>query len=164
MKVRFALFSITAGCTTVFLASAFAQTLDPPSRQQISPKVTFPADVKLADPTSDPFGRPFPQSGLFRVPTHDWRIQNDEAGIAPIVHELGNAKSDSERESVKTRLSEELEKAFATRQKRHLKELEALEAKVKELKDLVAKRQENRREIIANRRDQILREAQGLGW
>jgi hypothetical protein len=164
MKVRFALFSITAGCTTVFLASAFAQTLDPVSRPQTSPKVTFPSDVKLADPTSDPFGRPFPQSGLFRVPTHDWRVQNEEAAIAPIVHELGNAKSDSERESVKTRLSEELEKAFATRQKRHLKELEALEAKVKELKDLVAKRQENRREIIANRRDQILREAQGLGW
>jgi hypothetical protein len=32
------------------------------------------------------------------------------------------------------------------------------------LKELLAKRQENRREIIANRREQILRESQGLGW
>jgi hypothetical protein len=35
---------------------------------------------------------------------------------------------------------------------------------VKTLKELVAKRQEKRREIVANRREQILRDAQGLGW
>ena len=74
------------------------------------------------------------------------------------------AKSDGERDKIKVQLKEVLETQFAARQQRHEKEIADLEAKVKKLKELVAKRQENRREIVANRLDQILRDAQGLGW
>ena len=84
--------------------------------------------------------------------------------IAPLVQQLKNAKSDDEIDKLKGQLDEALEKSFAMRQKRHTQEIEELEAKVKTLKELVAKRQEKRREIVANRREQILREAQGLGW
>jgi hypothetical protein len=81
-----------------------------------------------------------------------------------LIQQLGEAKSDSDRDKIKTKLSEVLEKQFDQRQKRHEQEIEHLEAQIKKLKDLIQKRQENRREIIARRLDQILRESQGLGW
>ncbi len=81
-----------------------------------------------------------------------------------LAKKLGEAKSDAERSQIKTELSELLEKQFNFRQKRHQEEIAGLEAKVKKLKDLVEKRQENRREIVSKRVDQILRDADGLGW
>jgi hypothetical protein len=81
-----------------------------------------------------------------------------------LARKLGAAKSETDRSQIKTELSELLEKQFSFRQKRHQEEIAALEAKVKKLKDLVEKRQENRREIIAKRLDQILSNAEGLGW
>jgi hypothetical protein len=81
-----------------------------------------------------------------------------------LVQQLGAAKSDTDRDKLKTQLNTILEKQFELRQQRHKKEIEALEAQIKKLRDLVDKRQENRREIIAKRMDQILQESQGLGW
>ncbi len=81
-----------------------------------------------------------------------------------LAKKLGEAKSDADRSQIKTELSELLEKQFNLRQKRHQEEIAGLEAKVKKLKELVEKRQENRREIIAKRLDQILSSAEGLGW
>ncbi len=81
-----------------------------------------------------------------------------------IAHQLTSASSDTDRDKLKTQLSTVLEKQFELRQQRHKKEIESLEVQVKKLRDLVDKRQENRREIIAKRLDHILRESQGLGW
>lgn len=94
--------------------------------------------------------------------------RNAESLLAHRVNELtkklGEAKSEAERSEIKTELSQHLEKQFVLRQKRHQEEIAALEAKIKKLKELVEKRQENRREIIAKRLDQILSNAEGLGW
>jgi hypothetical protein len=74
-------------------------------------------------------------------------------------------KADAEqKEKLKTKLSETLSKQFDARQKRHEAEIAALEAQVKRLKDLVQKRQDNRREIINRRFEQLVRDAEGLGW
>lgn len=54
-------------------------------------------------------------------------------------------------------LSQILEKQFNLRQNCHIDEIKSLEAKVKKLKQLVDKRQENRREVVSKRLDQILR-------
>jgi DNA anti-recombination protein RmuC len=81
-----------------------------------------------------------------------------------LAQKLAEAKSDGDREKIKSQLMEVLEKQFDQRQKRHEEEIKQLEAQIKKLKDLVDKRQENRREIIARRLDQIVRESQGLGW
>jgi hypothetical protein len=81
-----------------------------------------------------------------------------------VARQIGDAKSDSERDQLRSKLLAVLEKQFDQRQKRHEQEIAALEAQVKKLKDLVARRQENRRDIIGRRAEQILREAQGLGW
>ncbi len=81
-----------------------------------------------------------------------------------MAQQLAAAKSDSDREKIKSQLAETLEKQFDQRQKRHEEEIKSLEAQVKKLRDMVEKRQENRREIISRRLDQIVKESQGLGW
>jgi hypothetical protein len=93
---------------------------------------------------------------------------DEEAKLAPLadqlVRQLGEAKSDADRDKLKSQLGELLDKQFDLRQKRHEKEIAGLEAQLKKLKDLVQKRQENRRDIVAKRLEQVLRDAQGLGW
>jgi enoyl-CoA hydratase/carnithine racemase len=97
-----------------------------------------------------------------------WTIAGEPSGLTSqaeqLAQQLAAAKSDSDRDKIKGQLSENLEKQFDERQKRHEQEIKALEAQVKQLKDLVDKRQENRREIIGARLNQIVKEAQGLGW
>ena len=78
--------------------------------------------------------------------------------------QLAEAKSDGDRETIKGQLAKVLEEQFDQRQKRHEEEIKQLEAQIKKLKDLVNKRQENRREIIGARLNQIVKESQGLGW
>jgi hypothetical protein len=81
-----------------------------------------------------------------------------------LARQLAKAKTEGERENVRGKLNDLLEKQFDERQKRHKAESEALEAQVKKLKDLIATRNENRKEIINRRLEQIVRDAQGLGW
>jgi hypothetical protein len=80
-----------------------------------------------------------------------------------LVKQLAKAEGEN-REKIRTKLSDTLGKQFDLRQKRHEAELTALEAQVKKLKDLVQKRQDNRREIISKRIEQLQRDADGLGW
>jgi hypothetical protein len=81
-----------------------------------------------------------------------------------LIRQLQAADSDTQRAGIKAKLSKTLGQQFDARQARHEREIKALEAQVKKLKDLVQKRQENREEIIARRLDQIVRESQGLGF
>lgn len=53
---------------------------------------------------------------------------------------------------------------FDARQNRYDEELKQLEAKVQKLKDLARRRQEARGQIINRRLEQLLRDAEGLGW
>ena len=89
---------------------------------------------------------------------------NLQRGVEELSRKLGGAKGSEDRSKIKDQLTEVLEKQFNLRQKRHQDEIKALEDKLKKLKDLVDKRQENRKEIVAKRLDQILSEAEGLGW
>jgi hypothetical protein len=94
--------------------------------------------------------------------------QNEETELAreanDLVRQLGEAKDDAGREKVRTKLSAVLEKQFDLRQKRHTSDIDALENQVKKLKELVQKRQENRRDIISKRLELLQRQAVGLGW
>ena len=81
-----------------------------------------------------------------------------------LAKQLSEAKTDSEKDKLKEKLKELLTKQFDERQQRHVKELEALDAQVKKLKEMVGKRQENKKDIIDERTKQLGREAAGLGW
>jgi hypothetical protein len=144
------------------------------STGQRSSRAQNPFTSSSADPAARSFGNQFYDhtyfqpnqpavGGLFAR-----SISDEEAKLAQeasaMVRRLGQVKDEQTRDDIKQRLTKLLGDQFDLRQKRHEAEIRTLEAKVRELKDLVEKRQENRREIVANRLDQLLREAQGLGW
>ena len=87
-----------------------------------------------------------------------------DAEAIRLTRQLTDAKTDADKDKLKEKLKDLLVKQFDERQKRHEKELEALEAQVKKLKEMVNKRQDNKREIIDERIKQLQRDAQGLGW
>jgi hypothetical protein len=94
-----------------------------------------------------------------------WLGQTQPSGeIDKLARQLAKAKGEGERETAKAKLNDLLDKQFEERQKKHQAESEALEAQVKKLKELIQTRSENRKEIISRRLEQIVREAQGLGW
>lgn len=98
---------------------------------------------------------------LQKLGAEEAQLANDADGL---IRELANSSSEGRINEIKKRLDDILAKQFDARQKRHELEIEALEAKVKKLKDLVNKRQESRDEIITRRLEQIVRDSQGLGW
>lgn len=86
------------------------------------------------------------------------------ANTNKLVQELAKAESEPQRQELRTKLTEVLSKQFDSRQTRQAKEVEALEAQVKKLKELIKKREDNRSEIISRRLDQLVRDSQGLGF
>ena len=81
-----------------------------------------------------------------------------------LTKQLSEAKTDGDKEKIKEKLKELLLKQFDEKQKRNEKELEALEAQVKKLKEMVGKRQDNKKDIVEERVKQLQRDALGLGW
>jgi hypothetical protein len=117
----------------------------------------------------NPYGNTFGQtfSIASEIPERNQLMQSESAlahQVEELKRRLDGAATDADRSKVRTQLAELLGKQFDIRQKRHGLEIEALESQVKKLKDLVRKRNESREEIISRRADQILREAEGLGW
>lgn len=104
-------------------------------------------------------GMGFGGRGMFLDPGHQAGGEAEK-----LARELSQAKSDTERESLKAKLSQALEKQFDQRQKKHEADIEALETQIKKLKELVKNRNENRKDIVSRRLEQVVRDAQGLGW
>jgi hypothetical protein len=173
MKSKLLLGLTAALGSAALVVSALAQ------QQSDLPAHAPSADVQLPS-LNDILQTPPRANGLFSTnpggagflagqPAHGAQWAQSEAGylgqtISKLAHALVEAKSDSERDKLKNQLTETLEKVFDLRQKRHAKEIADLEAQVKKLKDLVQRRQENRRDIVAKRLDQIVSDSQGLGW
>jgi hypothetical protein len=112
-------------------------------------------------PAADPGGANW-YHGFDRAAT------SEEARLATqadrLARQFGAARSDVDKEKAKSLLAQVLDKQFDLRQRRQFREIESLEQQVRKLRELVQKRQENRGEIVSKRLDQILRNAQGLGW
>jgi hypothetical protein len=132
--------------------------------QSVAPK----ADPSIATDKSNSLFGPFDPGVNWSGYGVAFKYQAEEQTLSreanDLVRKLGEAKTDNDKEKVKGKLGDVLEKQFDLRQKRHNQQIEALEAQVKKLKELVEKRKENRKEIVSKRLDQLQREAQGLGW
>jgi polyhydroxyalkanoate synthesis regulator phasin len=74
------------------------------------------------------------------------------------------AGSESDRGRIEKKLREVLKGQFQARLAAHQKEIEQLEAKVKQLREQLELRRTKQDEIVDFRLQQLLREAQGLGW
>lgn len=125
-------------------------------------------DVLITAPTIAPF------SGLVPGPAiNEMQLKNAEqlrnlSNLEKQVQESldAYAKSDNAqvRETMKLQIVKQLEQQFELRQKLREEELQALESKLNKLRAQVTRRREKKFEIIQHRVDQLLRDADGLGW
>ena len=93
-------------------------------------------------------------------------IKDESKAVGEASHwmkEYAGADEDK-RAKIKTKVQEALGKQFDAQQKRRDLELTRLEAQTKKLRELMKKRTDARTTIIEKRLDQLLREADGLGW
>ncbi len=173
MKFGATLFSVAVLAGGAIVASAWAQSPAPRLSEATSPFRAEATVYQGQDPLTNvqylsragqvaysPYGGSW-NVGDPAIHAEEVRLSQESSKL---VHEFQSADSDSKRDDLKPKLKEALGKQFDLRQKKHGKEIEALEAEVKKLKQLVAKRQENRDEIITRRYEQVVRESEGLGW
>jgi hypothetical protein len=81
-----------------------------------------------------------------------------------LLGQYSEADDDDARSQVKDKLAETLEKQFSVQQQLREREVAKIEARVKKLREVINKRNDARRSIIDKRLDQLIREAEGLGW
>ncbi len=87
-----------------------------------------------------------------------------EQHVAKLIETYAHTEGEAKRSGIKSDLSKVLEKEFDAQQKRRDLELKRVEERLKKVRELMEKRDRARRSIIDNRLDQLLREADGLGW
>jgi hypothetical protein len=87
-----------------------------------------------------------------------------EQQVAKLIESYAHTEGEAKRSGIKSDLSKVLEKEFDAQQKRRDLELKRVEERLKKVRDLMEKRDRARRSIIDNRLDQLIREADGLGW
>jgi hypothetical protein len=90
--------------------------------------------------------------------------QIDPRQTQQLVQRWKDSKDAAEREKLETELRGRLKLEFTARLARHYQEIKELEEKVRQLRERLALRKEKQEEIVGHRLQQILREAQGLGW
>jgi hypothetical protein len=98
---------------------------------------------------------------LDKVVAEESRLERETASL---VAAYSRADDNQKRDKIKADLSTLLEKQFDAQQKRRDVEVSRIEAQLKKLRDLMRKRSEARQSIVDKRLDQLLRDAEGLGW
>ena len=83
---------------------------------------------------------------------------------AQLVDQYRKAEKEEDKKEIKKKLADELGKQFDANMKRQQAELEALEKQINDLKNLMKKRQDARTTIIDRRLEQVIQDAEGLGW
>jgi hypothetical protein len=94
-------------------------------------------------------------------------VQQDfelESQVQQAVQEYGRAESDSDRAVHRKKVEDLLNEQFALRQKRREQEIVAVENQLKKLRDTLRRRAGARAEIIQQRLNELLNDADGLGW
>jgi hypothetical protein len=118
-----------------------------------------PGNLPLGGQPGFPGGRPDPETDKLRA----GEIKADQE-VSALIVEYGRTTDDVKRGALKTKLSTALEKQFDLQQQRRDLEASRIEAQLKKLRELMKKRTDARQTIVERRLDQLLREAEGLGW
>lgn len=96
------------------------------------------------------------------------KLKRQEAELAQqsqsLVKKLAETEGDADRTGLVNELEEAINKQFDVQQQIREREVLQIETKVKKLRETIAKRAGARAAIVRNRREQLLQEAEGLGW
>ncbi|MDB5314064.1 MAG: hypothetical protein JWO38_8266 [Gemmataceae bacterium] len=90
--------------------------------------------------------------------------QNLERQAQNLARQYARANDPADREKLRAVLGDVLQKLFDAQQKRRKDEVDRVEEHVKQLRDLIRKRDEAKTDIVRRRVDQLLLDADGLGW
>ncbi|MHC5544133.1 hypothetical protein ACYOEI_38390, partial [Singulisphaera rosea] len=105
---------------------------------------------------------------LFRLDSNGMEGRNPEAALNPkvqaLLRKLEAAKEQDKRNTIIEDLRKLINQQFDLRLERQARDVQALEAKVKNLKELIAKREKNRDDIVSRKLEQIIRDSEGLGF
>jgi uncharacterized protein HemX len=86
------------------------------------------------------------------------------AGDAQLAKDYVKAEKEDAKKEIRKKLTESLAKQFDQHLQQQQKELDDLEKQIATLKDVVKKRQAAKNEIVERRLEQLIRDAEGLGW
>ncbi|HET6882567.1 MAG TPA: hypothetical protein VFI31_20540 [Pirellulales bacterium] len=162
------LLSIVAVAATVSLPSAVAQ--QPAAGLPVLPEAV---PVVGRDPTPVPPGganayvirqiRATDEGSqeMAQLSAQDTQLANEAESLAK---QLADATDEKQKAELKEKLHDTLGRQFDAQQKARELEVARIEAKVKKLRDTITKRNDARRTILDKRLDQLLSEAEGLGW
>jgi hypothetical protein len=104
---------------------------------------------------------------------HVWYYDVSKAGANPhqlqsesaqLAHQYVEAKKEDEKREIRKHLTEVLNQQFDLHIKQQQKELDDLEKQIAKLKDVVRKRLDAKSTIIERRLEQVIQDAEGLGW
>ena len=102
-----------------------------------------------------------PSEEMARLNAQDAQLGHEAESLAK---QLADADDEKQRAEIKDKLHETLAQQFDAQQKVRELEVGRIEAKVKKLRATISKRNDARRTVIDKRFDQLLSEAEGLGW
>ena len=150
MKAARVLAFVLIGISAVTGAVVFAQGQPEQAKQplvQIQPNNAPPVYT---------FQAPGPNGPGYFVNVQDQSSQ--------LIHDYVKAEKEEEKKEIRKKLAEALGKQFDAHMDQQQKELADLEKQIANLRALLKKRQEGKTTIIDNRMDQLIRDAEGLGW
>jgi hypothetical protein len=81
-----------------------------------------------------------------------------------LIGKYQEATDPGERETIRDQLNDVLVNHFEVRQQFRARELQELEAQVERLRELHNRREREKNQIVRDRLQQLLRDAEGLGW
>jgi hypothetical protein len=156
---------IAASCAVILMAGILVSNRQASGQEGI--KRGSPATSAAAGPGPGGF-YPVPAPGGAPRDNELLTLLSEESKAAEggtrLMKEYAGTDNEDMRAKIKTKLGEALGKQFDLQQKRRELELSRLEARMKKVRDLMKKRSDARTTIIEKRLDQVLREAEGLGW
>ncbi|HVX11481.1 MAG TPA: hypothetical protein VHC22_09890 [Pirellulales bacterium] len=148
--------SFAGGVAAIRARNANGQESAPASTGPLNLVIEKGQTIQAADQATDE---------LAKLNWLDTALAEQAAALVKQLAEMSAEKPDDKQlVELRQKLHDTLEQQFDTQQKVRELEVAGIEAKVKKLRDIVTRRNDARRSIIDKRYDQLLSEADGLGW
>jgi hypothetical protein len=137
------------------------------AQQPVIPVPTPPAVPDF--PSVEPFAlqaqpaHNFVQSGDGRM-LWDAFPGQDQSAPAKLAKQYVKAEKEDEKKEIRKKLTDYLTKQFDSHADLQQKELKQLEKQIEDLRTTLKKRQDAKNSIVERRVDQLIYDAQGMGW
>lgn len=153
--------SLMWATVTAALAALIVWDPRPAAGQQSVPSTAPPGAGRSSGPAAPPGATTFGGFAPQYVPATSTQ---ESTAIKQLAQQYAKATKDDEKKDIRKKLFEALGQQFDELAEQQQKELEDLEKQVTALKALLKKRHDARDAIIDRRLEQVIQDAEGLGW